>query len=68
VKAIGAGSRALALLEPGEQAQCLGPLGRPFEPPAAGEEALMVAGGYGVSPFRMLASLLQRRGLRGRVF
>lgn len=68
VKAIGAGSRALTLLEPGEAAQCLGPLGRPFDPPPAGVEALMVAGGYGVSPFRMLAAELQRRGLRGRVF
>lgn len=68
VKAIGAGSRALALLEPGEPAQCLGPLGRPFEPPPAGVEAMMVAGGYGVSPFRMLAAVLQRRGLPGRVF
>jgi dihydroorotate dehydrogenase electron transfer subunit len=68
VKAVGAGSRALTLLGPGEPAQCLGPLGRPFDPPPAGFEALMVAGGYGVSPFRMLAVLLRREGLRGRLF
>jgi len=68
VKAIGAGSRALTQLEPGEAALCLGPLGRPFEPPPPAVEALMVAGGYGVSPFRMLAVELQRLGLRGRVF
>src|SRR4029453_4387267 len=47
----GPGRARRAPLGPGEPAQCLGPLGRPFEPPAAGEEALMVAGGYGVSPF-----------------
>jgi dihydroorotate dehydrogenase electron transfer subunit len=68
VKAIGTGSRALAALEPGEPAQCLGPLGRPFDPPPPGSEALMVAGGYGISPFRMLAPELVRNGVRGRVF
>ena len=45
IKAIGAGTRALCALEPGETAQCLGPLGRPFTPPGPGEEALLVAGG-----------------------
>lgn len=68
LKVVGAGSRALIALEPGEPAQCLGPLGRPFEPPPPGAEALMVAGGYGIAPFRMLAAELARRGRRGRVF
>lgn len=68
VKAVGAGSGALTALLPGEPAQCLGPLGRPFEPPPPGPEAFMVAGGYGIAPFRMLAAELARRGRRGRVF
>jgi dihydroorotate dehydrogenase electron transfer subunit len=61
IKAIGPGTRALAALAPGEVAQCLGPLGRPFTPAPAGEEALLVAGGYGIAPFRLFAE-----GLRGR--
>jgi dihydroorotate dehydrogenase electron transfer subunit len=68
IKAIGPGTRALVALRPGEVAQCLGPLGRPFTPPAAGEEALLVAGGYGIAPFRLFAESLQRAGGRARVF
>ena len=60
VKAIGPGSRSLCALGPGDVAQCLGPLGRPFTPPAPGVEALLVAGGYGVAPFRFLAERLRR--------
>lgn len=68
LKAVGAGSRALAQLVPGEPAQCLGPLGRPFELPSAGTEALMVAGGYGIAPFFMLSRELARMRGAGRVF
>ena len=45
---------------PGEPAQCLGPLGRPFTPPSADEEALLVAGGYGIAPFRLFGEELRR--------
>jgi dihydroorotate dehydrogenase electron transfer subunit len=68
LKAVGVGSSALAALAPREPAQCLGPLGRPFELPPAGTEALMVAGGYGIAPFSMLSRELTRAGLAGRVF
>lgn len=68
IKAIGDGTRALAALEPGQLAQCLGPLGRPFAPPAGGAEALMVAGGYGIAPFLMLSRELASAGKPGRVF
>ena len=61
IKAIGQGTRALCALELGAPAQCLGPLGRPFTPPLADEEALLVAGGYGIAPFRLFAE-----GLHGR--
>jgi dihydroorotate dehydrogenase electron transfer subunit len=68
VKAIGQGSRALCALSPGEQAQCLGPLGRPFTPLSPGGEALLVAGGYGVAPFFFLGERLRGSGLRARLF
>jgi dihydroorotate dehydrogenase electron transfer subunit len=67
VKAVGQGSRALAALSPGDVAQCLGPLGRPFTLPADGE-ALLVAGGYGVAPFRFMAARLAERAVRVRLF
>ena len=68
VKAVGPGSRALCSMREGEPAQCLAPLGRAFTPPPPGTEALMVAGGYGIAPFRLFAEELQRTGGRGRVF
>src|SRR5512144_2570251 len=48
VKAVGPGSRRLCAMAEGEEAQCLGPLGRACTAPPAGVEALLVAGGYGV--------------------
>jgi dihydroorotate dehydrogenase electron transfer subunit len=68
VKAIGPESKALASLATGETAQCLGPLGRPFTPPPPGTEALLVAGGYGVAPFRFLAEEMGRGAGRARLF
>ena len=68
LKAIGQGSRALFDMQPGDVAQCLGPLGRPFAPPADGREALLVAGGYGIAPFRIFTQELVRQGARAHVF
>jgi dihydroorotate dehydrogenase electron transfer subunit len=68
VKAIGPGSRALCAMAPGDEAQCLGPLGRPFTPPPAGVLALLVAGGYGVAPLLFLGDDLRRAGGRSRLF
>jgi dihydroorotate dehydrogenase electron transfer subunit len=68
VKAVGAGSGALCAMREGERAQCLAPLGRPFTPPEEGTEAVMVAGGYGIAPFRLFGEELRRRGAAGRVF
>lgn len=68
IKEVGPGSRALAALEPGEVAQCLGPLGRHFTPPPPGTQALLVAGGYGVAPFRMLIPELGDESGRARLF
>jgi dihydroorotate dehydrogenase electron transfer subunit len=68
VKEVGPGSRKLGALEPGGVAQCLGPLGRSFSMPSPGVEALLVAGGYGVAPFRMFLDELQRTGGSARLF
>jgi len=68
VKAVGVGSQALVALQPGELAQCLGPLGRSFVPPPEGAQAVMVAGGYGIAPFLMLARERAGRGGAARVF
>lgn len=68
VKTVGQGSAALAGLAPGEPAQCLGPLGRPFSLPPAGSQALLVAGGYGVAPFVLLSRELLAAGRRPYVF
>jgi len=68
IKAVGTGSIALAAMAPGEVAQCLGPLGRPFAAPPRGTEAVMVAGGYGIAPFHMLSAELSREGRARQVF
>jgi dihydroorotate dehydrogenase electron transfer subunit len=44
-------------LDAGDIVSCLGPLGLPFNPPAAGA-AWMVAGGVGLAPFATLAEAL----------
>ena len=68
VKAIGPGSRRLCAMSEGDQAQCLGPLGRPFTPPPPGVDALLVAGGYGVAPLRFLCDELRGTGGRAALF
>ena len=68
VKAVGDGTRTLCALREGEIAQCLAPLGRAFTLPPPGTEAVMVAGGYGIAPFRLFSEELRRAGRTGRVF
>ncbi|MDQ3070000.1 MAG: dihydroorotate dehydrogenase electron transfer subunit [Acidobacteriota bacterium] len=45
----------------------LGPLGRPFVPPASGD-AWMVAGGVGLGPFVTLAEALRSQGIPSALF
>jgi dihydroorotate dehydrogenase electron transfer subunit len=68
VKSVGSGSGALADMQPGDVAQILGPLGRPFDVPGEEREVIMVAGGYGIAPFHLLTDELHRAGRRGRLF
>ncbi len=68
LKVVGEGSRGLADMNVGSLAQCLGPLGRPFSVPPPGEEAMMIAGGYGIAPFFMMSQELVKADRGGRVF
>jgi dihydroorotate dehydrogenase electron transfer subunit len=60
-KRCGRGTALLAEALPGQRVGLVGPLGRCFEPPAAGERAVVVAGGTGIASVYELA-----RGLAGR--
>jgi dihydroorotate dehydrogenase electron transfer subunit len=55
IKVVGEGTRRLAHASPGEPFDLLAPLGVPFSPPAAGQRAVLVAGGVGVAPLLFLA-------------
>jgi dihydroorotate dehydrogenase electron transfer subunit len=61
---LGPGTQALAALRAGEELDVLGPLGRPFRPPAAPTACLLVGGGYGAAPLFLLAEELRARGCR----
>ena len=66
-KRIGTGTSQIYSAADGDVIAVLGPLGRPFVPPASGE-AWMVAGGVGIGPFVTLAEALQRAGTPRRLF
>jgi dihydroorotate dehydrogenase electron transfer subunit len=61
-KRIGPSTTLLYDAKPGDRIQCLGPLGRPFAPVSAPDEAWLVAGGVGLAPFATLAEVLRARG------
>jgi dihydroorotate dehydrogenase electron transfer subunit len=67
-KRIGVGTSLLYDAEPGARVQCLGPLGRPFEPVDPPTQAWMVAGGVGLAPFLTLAEALAARGTPATLF
>jgi len=57
-----AGSTWLTERQPGDVVDVVGPLGRPYPPPAPGASALLVGGGYGAAALIGLASALRDRG------
>jgi dihydroorotate dehydrogenase electron transfer subunit len=67
-KAIGITTRQIYALAPGDTVPCLGPLGRPFSMPGAGQEAWMIAGGVGLAPFVTLAETLREHGRPATLF
>jgi dihydroorotate dehydrogenase electron transfer subunit len=66
-KRIGIGTTQLYGAAVDARMPLLGPLGKPFVPPASGE-AWMVAGGVGIGPFVTLAEALQRGQTPARLF
>ncbi len=63
-KVTGRGTRALALLEPGEALSVVGPLGRPFRIDEQSRHLVLVARGVGLATLAPLAQEAQRRGKR----
>jgi dihydroorotate dehydrogenase electron transfer subunit len=61
---VGRGTQALAGLRPHSQVDTLGPLGRPFTPPAEPTRCLLVGGGYGTAALFFLADELRVRRCR----
>jgi dihydroorotate dehydrogenase electron transfer subunit len=55
-KVTGRGTQLLADALPGQRVGVVGPLGQPFEAPAPGERALLVAGGTGIASVYDLAA------------
>jgi dihydroorotate dehydrogenase electron transfer subunit len=53
LKEVGAGTRQLLAMRPGDLVSCLGPLGRGFE--IAGRSVLLISGGLGVAPMPLAA-------------
>ena len=58
-KVVGAGTRAMAQLEPGVEIPVLTALGNGYDLAAAGDKPLLIGGGVGVPPLYMLAKKLR---------
>ncbi|HUP41259.1 MAG TPA: dihydroorotate dehydrogenase electron transfer subunit [Vicinamibacterales bacterium] len=67
-KRIGPSTSLLFNAKQGDRIQCLGPLGRPFAPVAAPDEAWLVAGGVGLAPFATLAHVLRARNITVKLY
>ena len=67
-KRIGPSTTLLFDARPGDRVQCLGPLGRPFAPVTAPDEAWLVAGGVGLAPFATLAETLRSRNVLVKLY
>jgi dihydroorotate dehydrogenase electron transfer subunit len=66
--AVGRGTEALAHLEKGEQLDVLGPLGRSFQYENNLQEAILVAGGLGIAPFKLMHQELSQKGVPMTLF
>ena len=67
-KRIGPSTTLIYNARPGDRIQCLGPLGRPFAPITAPDEAWLVAGGVGLAPFATLGRVLRGRHTKVRLY
>lgn len=66
-KRVGRGTSLLAEMGPGARVAVVGPLGRPFDLPGAGEEAWIVGGGTGIATVYELARRAHERGAAVRL-
>ena len=62
-KVVGRGTEHLSRLAPGAVCDLLGPLGRPYTPPADDETPVLVGGGYGSAALYLLTRAAKRRGV-----
>lgn len=62
LEAVGAGTRLLVALRPGDPLQALGPLGHGFPLDPVPARAVIVSGGLGCAPFPLLVRDLRRGG------
>ena len=67
-KRIGPSTTLLFEAKKGDRIECLGPLGRPFVPVSAPDEAWLVAGGVGLAPFAALAEVLRARDVSVKLY
>jgi dihydroorotate dehydrogenase electron transfer subunit len=67
-KVVGRGTAALARAPVGTPLDVTGPCGRGFGLPAAGQTAVLVAGGYGIGPMLGLCDALLHDGMRVELF
>jgi dihydroorotate dehydrogenase electron transfer subunit len=66
-KVVGKGTNSLAQLHADEYVDVMGPLGRPFSYPPAGQWAILVGGGVGIAPLLYLARRLKEENYPVRV-
>ena len=64
LKAVGAGTRRLLSMRPGDVLSCLGPLGHGFDFSGGGKTAVLVSGGLGVAPMPLAARDARAAGLQ----
>jgi dihydroorotate dehydrogenase electron transfer subunit len=64
LKAVGAGTRRLLSMRPGDVVSCLGPLGHGFDFSGGGKTAVLVSGGLGVAPMPLAARDARVAGLQ----
>ncbi|MHC4822234.1 MAG: dihydroorotate dehydrogenase electron transfer subunit [Planctomycetota bacterium] len=64
---IGVGTKALSERLPGENVECLGPLGRPYDLGDPARPLLIVGGGVGTAPFPLVARWRKQTGAPGGV-
>lgn len=66
-KVVGSGTEILSRAQVGSYVDIMGPLGRPFSYPTAGQTAVLVGGGVGIAPLLYLARRLQEKGCHVKV-